>query len=59
MVLGPAITIGVQHSRLVQQFFVHQFAELHRQGIAHSVVDKLTVLVACNNPGRCQQRKML
>jgi ABC-type multidrug transport system fused ATPase/permease subunit len=34
-----------QRSRLVQQLLVHQFAELHRQRIAHSVVDELALLL--------------
>ena len=46
-------------SRLLQQFLVHQFATLQRQWIAHTVIDKLAVLMAHDDPCRCQQRKML
>ena len=36
-----------------------ELAKLHGQGIAHSVIDVLAVLVPFDDPGRRQQRKML
>lgn len=46
------------YSGLIQQFLVHQFTKFHRQWIAHSVVDKLTIFLARDNSSQGQQRKM-